>query len=231
MQLGELYERLVETARQKVRAGEITERKLARLCGLSQPHMHNVLKSFRSLSPESADRLMEALDINIPSLIFRSAAKDEAAVRVIPVVRNRIGPGTDAVLSSFRGFMPFLANRVISLVEPVVAQLAPDLVLPRCLAANDFVLLDQNPEVRIKPSGTGCWVVAESAGLRVRYVRLGGKHIYLANEATVHDPPKWQAIPLHGRDIQEIVRARVVWISREMETAATEPAGAPGRPD
>ena len=231
MQLGELYQRLIETARQRVRSGEVTERKLARLCGLSQPHMHNVLKNFRSLSPDSADRLMEVLDLNVPALFYRSTGKEDTAVRIVPMVRNRIGPGTEGALTIFRGFMPFSAQRVKFLVDPVVAQLAPDLVLPKSLAANDYVLLDQNPAIRASPTGGGCWVVAENAGLRVRYVKLGGTRVYLANEATVRNPPAWQQIPLHGENILEIVRARVVWISREMEASPASPADAAGGGD
>jgi hypothetical protein len=228
VQFDELYRLLIDTARQRVRSGEVTERRLARLCGLSQPHMHNVLKSLRSLSPESADRLMDVLDLNIPALIFRSGSRADTAVCTVPILRNRLGPGSESVLTNYRGFMPFLARRIASVVEPVVAQLAPDLVLPKALAANDYVLLDRNPAVRASPSGGGYWVVAESPGLRVRYVKLGETHVYLANESNVRDPPNWQPIPLHDRNILEIVRARIVWISREMETTPAAPPDAPG---
>lgn len=124
--------------------------------------------------------------------------------------------------------MPFAAHRIASLVEPVVAQLAADLVLPKALAANDYVLLDRNPAVRASPSGGGHWVVAESTGLRVRYVKLCGTRVYLANESNVRDPPNWQPVPSHQRNILEIVRARIVWISREMETTPAAPPDAPG---
>ena len=60
MGIEELYGRLIEVARQRVRAGQFTEVGLARLSGVSQPHMHNVLKNIRLLSPASASRLMRA---------------------------------------------------------------------------------------------------------------------------------------------------------------------------
>jgi hypothetical protein len=190
--------------------------------------MHNVLKNLRSLSPESADRLMNVLDLNIPALIFRSTGAAETAVCAIPILKSRLGPGFEPILTNYRGFMPFIQNRVSSLVEPVVAQLAPDLVLPKPLAANDYVLLDRNPNIRANPSGGGYWVVAESTGLRVRYVKLGGTRIYLANESNVRDPPNWQAVPLQERNLLEIVRARIVWISREMEATPAPSPDAPG---
>jgi hypothetical protein len=218
VRIEDLYERLVDVARQRIRAGELTERGLSRMCGVSQPHIHNVLKSIRALSPGSADRLMEALGVTLPELVWRSGSEDGSGVRVVPIVRNRIGPGVEAVLTSWRGFMPFPRKLVDPLANPVAAQLAPDLVLPAMVAANDFILLDQNPEVRAKPRGESCWVVAEQAGLRVRYVRLGGTKLYIANEATVRDPRQWEAIPLHDKEITEIVRARIVWIGREIQS-------------
>jgi hypothetical protein len=190
--------------------------------------MHNVLKNARSLSPESADRLMNVLDLNIPALIFRSSGPAETAVCSVPLLRNRLGPGFETVLANYRGFMPFSAHRVASLVEPVVAQLAPDLVLPKPLAANDYVLLDRNPKIRANPAGGGYWVVAESAGLRVRYLKLGGTRVYIANESNVRDPPNWLPVPLQERNILDVVRARVVWISREMETTPAASPDAPG---
>ena len=149
--------------------------------------------------------------------------------RAVPIIRNRsCGPGTDAVFTVFRGNMPMPGWLLEDLVETgYMARLAPDLVLPRSLAANDLVLLDQNPAVRAalsgnSASGTSVWIVADAAGLRARYLRLEGGRVYAGNEVTRGDPRQWVSIPLQGRNILEIVRARIVWIGREMET---EPAG------
>ena len=216
MDIADLYERLVDVARQRIRSGELTERGLSRLCGVSQPHIHNVLKQIRALSPASADRLMQALGLTLPELVWSSPHESGAQVRIVPMVRNRIGPGMDSSLTVVRGFMPFAARIVDKLVEPVVAQLGPDLVLPSAVSANDLILLDQNPAIRTQPRGESSWVVAEPAGLRVRYVKMGGTRIYLANEATVRDPRLWDAVPLSGKKVEDVVRARIVWIGREL---------------
>ena len=216
MHIEDLYEQLVDVARQRIRSGELTERGLSRLCGVSQPHIHNVMKQIRALSPSSADRLMQALGLTLPDLLWRSQERNGASVRSIPMIRNRIGPGMDAALTVFGGSMPFATRIVERLVEPVVAQLGPDLVLPRAVSANDLILLDQNPEVRSRPAGDNCWVVAEPSGLRVRYVKMGGTRVYLANEATVKDPKLWETVPLQGKEVVDVVRARIVWIGREL---------------
>ncbi len=55
--------------RDRVRSGEITERGIARETGLSQPHVHNLLKGIRAPSPESADLLMRAVQGGLLALI------------------------------------------------------------------------------------------------------------------------------------------------------------------
>jgi hypothetical protein len=218
----QLQKKLVDLARQRVRGGQFTERGLARMCNVSQPHMHNVLKDIRSFSSESADRLMRVLDIRVSDLLWHVSGESSTNTRAIPIIRNRIGPGTEVIFTAFRGNMPMPGWLLDDLIEPLIARLAPDLVLPKALAANDLVLLDQNPAVRSAPSGDGIWIVAEGAGWRARYLRLEGTRLYVGNELTRANPEQWLSIPLHGQNILEIVRARIVWISREVET---EPAG------
>jgi transcriptional regulator with XRE-family HTH domain len=52
-----------------VQRGEITERGVARRAGISQPHIHNVLKGKRLLSWASADALLRELNLSIVDLI------------------------------------------------------------------------------------------------------------------------------------------------------------------
>jgi plasmid maintenance system antidote protein VapI len=60
---------LVNELQERVRSGALTERHLAKLTGLSQPHVHNVLKGKRSFSPETADRIMASLSLDVLDLI------------------------------------------------------------------------------------------------------------------------------------------------------------------
>jgi hypothetical protein len=209
----------------------MTERGLARLCGMSQPHLHNVLKNIRALSTDSADRLMRALNLSTEDLLWAASGGGGVGVRSVPLARNRIGPGYDSSLSESRGAMPFPALLVDSLVDPVAARLAPDLLLPRALAANDLVLLDQNPAVRTSVQGSGAWVVYVNGVLSVRYLRRGGTLLYVANESNVKDPARWHAIPLARQNILDVVRARIVWFGREIHEETPRPADPPGGGD
>ena len=149
----DLHARLIELARYKIHSGAISERGLARRCEISQPHLHNVLKNIRALSAGSADRLMQALGVTVLELLWRYPEEIEAEVRAIPVIRGRIGPGSDASLSAFGGYIPLPATLVSRLVMPVVARLSADMALPEPFAPNDMVLLDQNPAIREEPRG------------------------------------------------------------------------------
>jgi len=212
-------------ARQAVQAGEISERALARRAGLSQPHLHNVLKGVRAPSPAAADQLMRALDVSVPQLLWLSPHISASEIGEVPLLRDRIGPGSDASFSEFLGYLPFPAPLVTALEDPVAAHLGADLALPSELHPGDLVLLDRNAAQRILPEPGSCWVVADNAGLRVRYVRRNGNTLEVGGASNRAGVRVWRTVPLHGRDILEIVRARIVWVGREMEAPN---AGSPG---
>lgn len=66
-----LQDRLLERVRTFVQNGELTERGLARMIGISQPHMHHILKGARGLSVETADRILAKLKISVLDLLER----------------------------------------------------------------------------------------------------------------------------------------------------------------
>jgi predicted XRE-type DNA-binding protein len=63
-----LRTRLVAAVKARMHNGEFTERGLAKVLGVSQPHMHNVLKGARTLQWDLADRLIADLGINLLEL-------------------------------------------------------------------------------------------------------------------------------------------------------------------
>jgi hypothetical protein len=218
---------LTELARGRIRSGLISERGLARQAGLSQPHLHNVLKGIRELSPQSADRLMRALDVTVPQVLWSEGGVDVAEIRPVPLLRERIGPGGAASLMDFAGYMPFPARTIAQIVDPVVAWLSEDVVLPAEFHPGDLILMDRDPEKRIVPAESRCWVVAEPAGLRVRCVRRIRDRIEIGNDREWRAPGIFRAVSLEGRNILDIVMARIIWIGRELETPTEGQAGPP----
>jgi hypothetical protein len=72
----QLHSRLVVTLRERIRSGELTERGAARLTGLSQPHIHNVLKEKRYLSIDAADSILSAVHLDTVDLLQASELVD-----------------------------------------------------------------------------------------------------------------------------------------------------------
>jgi transcriptional regulator with XRE-family HTH domain len=64
-----LRRQLILNLRERVRTGEITERRLARVTGVSQPHLHNVLSGKRLLSIEMADQILRHLHLELLDLL------------------------------------------------------------------------------------------------------------------------------------------------------------------
>ncbi len=69
MDFQELRARFVWNLRERVRRGEITERGLARVTGVSQPHIHMVLKGKRSISTQTCDGILHHLHMDLLDLI------------------------------------------------------------------------------------------------------------------------------------------------------------------
>ena len=75
MNFQDLHDRLADYIVEQVRHGELTERGLARRAGISQPHLHNILKRKRFFSLQSADLVMHELGLSVLDLI-RSKDRD-----------------------------------------------------------------------------------------------------------------------------------------------------------
>ena len=65
MQLTELMERIRSRVNGLINNGQMTERGLAKKTGISQPHIHNVLKGARHMTPEIADLMMRQMKISL----------------------------------------------------------------------------------------------------------------------------------------------------------------------
>ena len=65
MLIEQILQGLREHLRREIRNGQLTERGLARRTGLSQAHIHNVLKGVRPLTPVVADRILTAMNLSV----------------------------------------------------------------------------------------------------------------------------------------------------------------------
>jgi hypothetical protein len=91
-----LHDRLVLAIRFRICNGQISERGLARMVGVSQPHVHNVIKGVRSLSPKMSDRILEGLGMTVLDLVGEAAWQAALSApwpRRLPPGRSPTPPG------------------------------------------------------------------------------------------------------------------------------------------
>ncbi|MCE5310770.1 MAG: helix-turn-helix domain-containing protein [Acidobacteriales bacterium] len=218
-----LQTRLVAAVRMRVRTGELTERRLARLTGISQPHIHNVLKGARELSPEIADLILRGLKISLLDLLECEEIDARASLRhvpqryrEVPLLDGRIDPGQrfpDGV--SPVEFYPFPGVMLASLDRPLAARLARDPQMRSAIAGGDLVLLDQSEGPRREADADSLYVVSRNDEGIVRWVRQGDRSVYLATTDSFLHPSDWEHVPLGERHVLEVVKARIAWIGRE----------------
>ena len=219
-----LQNRLLDLLRARIANGECSERSLARLTGISQPHMHNVLKGVRTLSPEFADVVLAYLRLSPLDLLSRDELTKHLA-STNPHRESRLHPVP--VLSGLLGLNqpiprkgPQREVRTVPLhlteaaTEPLVASLAADPDMEPLFADRDLVLLDQSETARTFFQREGYYIVRTDDGPCVRSLLREGDRLYLITEKNRADQSTWPHIDLPGRDLLDIVLARVIWLNR-----------------
>jgi phage repressor protein C with HTH and peptisase S24 domain len=101
-----------------------------------------------------------------------------------------------------------------SATDPLVVSLAADPEMVPLFADRDLVLLDQSEAARSLVQSEGYYVVRTGDGLCVRALRREGDSLFLVSERNRDNPPEWPRLTLAGRDILDVVIARVVWLNR-----------------
>jgi hypothetical protein len=194
-----LLDRLRYIVRDRVKNGQMTERQLARLTATSQPHLHNVLKGIRALTPELADTLLPQLNLSIQDLL-NAAAEDKNGRQTMP-------PDAISALLPFR-----------EIAQPAAIRLDDDPRMYPRYQSGDLAFFDESPAARTELDSRAAYLVNYRDSLHVRYIRWGGKRLYLVAEDALTDPLRWDFVFIADRNILEIVRGRIVWICRQLET-------------
>ena len=213
--------RLIAHVRDRIHNGELTERGLARRIGMSQPHVHNVLKGVRNLSPELFDAIlkyfqMSLLDLAPSEELEANLRRRTEQVAEAPFLETPIGPRLpwqDAVDWGSRFPLPFPARIVPT--DLLMARLAADASMSRTLADADIALLDTSVRRRSEMLPDALYVVSRRSEAVLRYIRHGSHGYYLVTDANIHRPREWERLPVAAAGLLEFVKARVRWLGRQ----------------
>jgi transcriptional regulator with XRE-family HTH domain len=211
-----LQRKLVETLCARVDRGEWTERGMARACGMSQPHLHNVLKGLRYFSIEMADRVMRALKISVVDLYSTEISPANPGIRLVPLLAPEVGPQCRSI-PDHRGDYFAVADVVLLEIEALFAvRCGEDPEMSCIFRPGDILLLDRSLDARDHLHAGSAYLVHTQSAYMVRYVRAGGRRLLFANEATAGDPRLWDEADLAGLALRDIVQARVVALNRSL---------------
>lgn len=214
MTFAHFQHRLIESVRARLRNGEITERGFARRLGVSQPHIHNVLKGVRILTPRLADKMMLELGLSLLDLVevheLRAAAErmwlQNLDLVAVPLAEGRLGPGEEwPDFNTAREWVPLNRHEIGGVADPVGVRLSPDPRLHWNISPNTLALVDKDEDAR-RDLSSGCWYVVQRAGEG----GLGQAHCRNG---------RWQicglAIPAGRSQHLSLVRAKVVWVGED----------------
>jgi len=217
-----LQSRLIAHIKARVRNGDGTERSLARLSGISQSHMHNVLKGARIFSPEFADQVLNRLHIDLLDLVESAEAADmprapsaqQPLYRTVALLGGYIGPEHPYPLGrNASGGYPFLQDDLQGLESPVAARLAPDPCMADLFTGGAVVLLDRS-EARSSDPEEGYYALDMGGQGAIRLVKPGIRRLYLLGRDAGDDPQKWPSIALPNRSLLQLIKGRVKLVVR-----------------
>jgi len=217
MYFNDLQCALLGYLRLRVFNGEFTERQLARIVGVSQPHIHNVLKGNRFFSIDLSDRVLRVLGITVLNLVdplqveswVRQHPADDRSSTYLRVLDGLLGPGQPWP-TRVSGSLPFpiRSSELVKLGYPVAARLADDPNMHPVFSAGDWVTLDQSIPVRRHPDEDSFYLLKLRDEPLIRRIRSLERVRYIVTEASAHNPGAWERVD-PGMNLLSLIRARV----------------------
>jgi hypothetical protein len=210
--------KLLARVRDCVRGGRVSGRALAKLAGLSQPHMHNLLAGKRGMTPGVADRLLDALGLSLRDILGDGGLSAAPALvqfegalgggRAFPrIAQGRPAPWFDP--ARLEGFESPCLGRVADEETSMAPALRP----------GDDVLVDCGWRARRHPRAEAIYAIEwEGLGYLCRCRLAAGALLTLTDSRCDAGPPP--RISLEERQAADVVRGEIVWFGRRVERRA-----------
>jgi plasmid maintenance system antidote protein VapI len=216
-----LEQRLLEEVRQRITNGELTERGLAKRIEVSQPHIHNILKGVRGLSPAIADLILEELGLNVLDLVKTEELWSALSMRVpregefthVAVASGKLSPYSQFPdLGDADHWITLSVDLLRGARRPVVVEVMPDHALLGSFPQAEVAILDVDESQRLNPEPGEWYVVRLDGAGWIRQVRREGDELVLLGQQCTFQVDASPAIDLRGGTILTFVRAKVVWM-------------------
>ena len=199
---------------------------MAKTVDVSQPHIHNILKGVRKLSPEIGDQILKKLNLSLLELLdsehsaraLNLGASAANPYSWVAVLDGRLGPNNPwPTASNTSERFRISYSKLGGMLNPVVVRTAPDEAMEPLFAANDIALLDQGAIARTEIHTDTFYALKRGNNGLIRRLRLVANSLYIVAESQIYKPAEWERISLVNLDITHIVRARVTFLAPELE--------------
>jgi hypothetical protein len=117
---------------------------------------------------------------------------------------------------------PFLAAELDRLGDPALVELAEDPRMRPLFRGGDVALLDRAPDRRRYPDPEGCYALDLGRDNLIRCVRRRADALCVTTMERF-EPLPGDYVSLADRNILEVVKAKVVWIGRNLEPSLFAP--------
>jgi hypothetical protein len=224
-----LQRRLLLHLRGLLANGEITERGLARMAGVSQPHIHNVVKGVRVLTSDVGDLLCGTLGLSVLELAESDelgAALEErrriaSANRFVRMAAGRISPFERfPELASAADWVAMPSGPISRLARPELTGFEADPEIAPLFGHATHALLDLDERVRL-PVRDARWYALRWGGAGyVRQLRRENGTLVVLGQKTWRDSPLPDRIPLGDLPALSIIRGSVEWLGPDPRRAA-----------
>lgn len=222
--LATLQDRLLMAVRYRLSNGEYTERSLARQIGISQPHVHNVLKGVRGLSTDFADALLTGLDFSLLDLVETNelgAALEHRRprgthTRMVPVLRGRLGPESPFPnWDDISEWFPMPGSQFASAGRLALVELGKDAELGHAFSRVEYVLLSRDEPARAMPEGRHWYAIQWGGAGLLRQLRSENQRLVVLGQTTFSGRGGPSFVDLADCSPLRIVRGLVLWAGRD----------------
>ncbi len=230
-----LLNRLLASVRLRVSNGDFTERGLARLIGISQPHLHHILKGMRLLTPEIGDALMATLAMSLMDLIDEAALGQALLDRQclpgsyqhLPLLDGCLGPGSP--FPDWRAVAQWIQAPSAAwdhARRPALVRCNPDPDAGLPLRVTRFALIDQDETARLTPAARSWYALRWRGAGYIRQIRRESGSIFVLGQISFEPSELPSVIELDGNSVLHVIRARIVWLGPDPRSA--DPFAHPG---
>ena len=226
----DLAQRLVRDLAKLIRSGAVTERRLAGMVGVSQPHLHNVVNGLRKLTPTVADLIMKRLDWSLLDLVESAEAQSllnrrQASLahgREIPLARAGIGDGFTFPGQEYAEIT--VPNSWLARAEiPVAVSAGADPEMEWTYTAGDILLVDRAHSARTPIYDDALYVVRWNGQSVARWLRFANRGLYLVADTDWAEPLRWPLLVASARQRLEIVEGKIIAVARRPDGTFRRP--------